>query len=299
MEENKIASPSEKKGKFFIITGISGAGKTQVLKIFGDFGFYCVDNLPVALFPAFAKHIKARSQVENIALGIDVREGEGIKDLPLMIRAIAKQGFNPKLLFIDASNEVLVRRFSETKHKHPLAEQLLTAIETERVLLKPLKEMADKEIITSSLTLGELKEKISRLLEVTSSQEMIISIVSFGYKNGIPLEADIVMDVRFLANPYYVAALREQTGLDKDVAEYIKATPHAKNFLKRYSDLLVYLIPKYIKEGKSYLTIAIGCSGGRHRSVFMAHSLAENLQGKGYKVSEYHRDIGIKKKEVW
>ncbi len=299
MEENKALIPEEKKGKLFIITGISGAGKTQVLKIFGDFGFYCVDNLPVALLPAFTQHIKKHERYKNIALGIDARDGEGIKDLPLMLAAITKQGFSPKMLFIDASNEVLVRRFSETKHKHPLAEQLLTAIEKERRLLNPLKRMADKEIITSNLTLGELKEKISHLLEVKRSEEMIISIVSFGYKNGLPLEADIVIDVRFLANPYYVAALREKTGLDKEVADYIMSTPYAKNFLKRYSDLLVYLIPKYIKEGKSYLTIAIGCSGGCHRSVFMAHSLAANLQGKGYKVSEYHRDIGIEKKEVW
>ena len=190
-----------KKGKFFIITGISGAGKTQALKIFGDFGFYCVDNLPIALFNEFSKYLKERDDLKNIALGIDIREGERIKDLPKIMKSIEGQGFNPKLLFLDASDEVLVRRFSETKHKHPLAEQLLTAIGRERELLAPIKQNADSEIKTSNLTLGELKEKISQLLEIKSSQEMSISVVSFGYKHGLPMEADVVMDVRFLANP--------------------------------------------------------------------------------------------------
>lgn len=290
---------SNKKGKFFIITGISGAGKTQALKIFGDFGFYCVDNLPIALFNDFAKYIKQRANLDNIALGVDVREGEGIKDLPKLIKTIESQGFNPKLLFLDASDEVLVRRFSETKHKHPLAEQLLTAIGKERELLSPLKQIADSEIKTSNLTLGELKEKISKLLEVTSTKEMSISIVSFGYKNGLPMEADVVMDVRFLKNPYYEPELKTKTGLDGEVQEFIKQSPFAMEFLQKFTDMVIYLIPKYILEGKSYLTIAVGCSGGKHRSVFMAHSLAETLRNKNFKVSEFHRDIKIEKKEVW
>jgi len=288
-----------KKGKFFIITGISGAGKTQALKIFGDFGFYCVDNLPLALFHDFIKYIKERGDVDNIALGMDIREGQRIKDLPALIKETAAEGFEPKLLFLDASNEVLLRRFSETKHKHPLAEQLLTAIERERDLLSPIHQIAAAEINTSNLTLGELKEKISKLLEIKSSQEMNISIVSFGYKNGIPLEADMLMDVRFLKNPYYEAELREKNGLDEDVADFIRKSPDAQEFLQKFTDMVLYLIPKYIKEGKSYLTIAVGCSGGRHRSVFMAHNLAENLRAKGLNVSEFHRDVKIVKKEVW
>jgi len=290
---------NNKKGKFFIITGISGAGKTQALKIFGDFGFYCVDNLPLALFRDFLKYIKDRGEEENIALGIDIREGRGIKYLPLLIKETAKDGFESKLLFLDASNEVLLRRFSETKHKHPLPEQLLTAIEHERRLLRPIQQAADAEIRTSNLTLGELKEKISRVLEIKSSQEMNISIISFGYKNGIPLEADLVMDVRFLRNPYYVAEFRDKNGLDEEVADFIRKSPDSKTFLKKLTDMVLYLIPKYIKEGKSYLTIAIGCSGGRHRSVFMAHNLADNLRAKGFKVAEFHRDVKIEKKEVW
>ncbi len=288
-----------KKGKFFIITGISGAGKTQALKIFGDFGFYCVDNLPIALFNDFSKYIKERDDLKNIALGIDIREGERIKDLPKIMKTIEGQGFNPKLLFLDASDEVLVRRFSETKHKHPLAEQLLTAIGKERELLTPIKQNADSEIKTSNLTLGELKEKISQLLEIKSSQEMSISVVSFGYKHGLPMEADVVMDVRFLENPYYQPELKNKTGLDAEVQEFIKKSPFAIEFLEKFTDMVMYLIPKYIKEGKSYLTIAVGCSGGKHRSVFMAHSLAETLRTKKLKVSEFHRDIKIEKKEVW
>lgn len=288
-----------KRGKFFIITGISGAGKTQALKIFGDFGFYCVDNLPLALFANFSKYIKSRNDSENIALGIDIREGESLKTLPEVMKSIRRQGFEPKLLFLEANDEVLVRRFSETKHKHPLQEQLLTALEKERQFLMPIKQLADDEINTSNLTLGELKEKISKLLEIKRSQEMNISVVSFGYKHGLPLEADLVMDVRFLKNPYYVAALREKNGLDKEVQDYIKKSPHALNFLKKFTEIVVYLVPKYIKEGKSYLTIAVGCSGGKHRSVFMAHSLAEILREKGFKVSEFHRDLNIVKKETW
>jgi UPF0042 nucleotide-binding protein len=291
--------PQNKKGKLFIITGISGAGKTQALKIFGDFGFYCVDNLPVALFRNFAQYVKDRGDLENIALGIDIREGERIKDLPEIIRITKNEGFDPKLLFLDASDEVLVRRFSETKHKHPLADQLLNAIEKERVFLKPVRLTSDAQINTSTLTLGELKEKISKLLEIKSSEEMNISIISFGYKHGIPFEADLVMDVRFLTNPYYKEALRTKIGLDTEVQEYIKKSPNAKTFLKKFTDMVLYLVPKYIKEGKSYLTVAIGCSGGRHRSVFMAHSLADNLRAKGFKVIEFHRDINIDKKEVW
>ena len=288
-----------KKGKFFIITGISGAGKTQALKILGDFGFYCVDNLPLALFANFSKYIKTRSDCKNIALGIDIREGENLKTLPILIKSISRQGYDAKLIFLEASDEVLVRRFSETKHKHPLEDQLIAAIAKERALLAPIKQRADDEINTSNLTLGELKEKISELLNITRSQEMNVSVISFGYKHGIPLESDLVIDVRFLKNPYYQASLREKNGLDKEVQDYLKKVPYTLTFLKRFTDMILYLIPKYIKEGKSYLTIAVGCSGGKHRSVFMAHSLAEVLRQKGFKVSEFHRDLDIVKKEVW
>ena len=292
MEENK-------KNKFFIITGISGAGKTQALKIFGDFGYYCVDNLPLALFREFIKYIKTKPEIKNIAIGVDIREGENIKLLPKILQEEDLKEMKAKLLFLDASDQVLLRRFSETKHRHPLPNQLLNAIEEERDFLKPVQKIADVHIDTSNLTLGELKEKISQSLEIKSSEEMSISVVSFGFKNGIPLEADLVIDVRFLINPYYEPSLRKKTGLDKEVQEYIEKSPEALEFLKKMTDMISYMVPKYIKEGKSYLTIAIGCTGGKHRSVFMAHKLTQYLAAKKFKVSEFHRDIQIEKKEVW
>lgn len=292
MEKNK-------KSKFFIITGISGAGKTQALKIFGDFGYYCVDNLPLALFREFINYIKTKPEIKDIALGVDIREGENIKLLPKILQEDTLKELNPKLLFLDASDKVLLRRFSETKHRHPLPSQLLNAIEEERSFLKPIQKIADIQINTSNLTLGELKEKISQSLEITSSKEMSVSVISFGYKNGIPLESDLVIDVRFLVNPYYEPSLRNKTGLDKEVQEYIEKSPEALEFLNKMTDMVSYLVPKYIKEGKSYLTIAIGCTGGKHRSVFMASKLAQNLAEKNFKVSQFHRDIQIEKKEVW
>lgn len=290
---------ASKKNKFFIITGISGAGKTQALKIFGDFGYYCVDNLPLALFRDFIKYIKTKPEIKNIALGIDIREGENIKLLPKILQEETLKEMNVKLIFLDASNKVLLRRFSETKHRHPLPSQLLNAIEEERDFLKPVQKIADVHIDTSYLTLGELKEKISQSLEITSTKEMNISVVSFGYKNGIPLEADLVIDVRFLVNPYYEPSLRNKTGLDKEVQDYIEKSPEALEFLNKMTNMISYLVPKYIKEGKSYLTIAIGCTGGKHRSVFMAHKLARHLAEKKFKVSQFHRDIQIVKKEIW
>ena len=285
--------------QFFIITGLSGAGKTQALKILGDFGFYCVDNLPFALLKEFIKYVNSNPNLTKIALGIDIREGSNLPILPNILDKIRGSGFNAKLIFLEASTSVLLRRFSETKHRHPLEDDLATAIRQEKQFVKPLKIAADEIINTSSTTLGELKEEIGKFLKVKKTQEMLISVISFGYKNGIPLESDLVMDVRFLKNPYYVASLREKTGLDKDVQDYILKSPHTKTFIKKFTEMLIYLLPKYIKEGKSYLTISVGCSGGKHRSVFMAHHLALALQKLGFNCTETHRDIDIVKKEVW
>ena len=281
------------KRKLFIITGMSGAGKSQALKIFGDFGFYCVDNLPLALFKQFADYLKERPELENIALGMDVREGERLKQLPSMLKKITREDFRPKVIFLDASDECLIRRFSETKHKHPIHKKLAAAIAHEHDFLSPIKAAADKVIDTTDLKLGELKEKISALLEIKKEGEMQISVVSFGFKNGILKDTDLVMDVRFLPNPYYIAALKEKTGLDKEVQDYILSFKESQEFADKFADLIKYLIPKYIKEGKSYLTIAMGCTGGKHRSVFMAHQLAETLRKQGISASEFHRDIGL------
>ena len=272
---------------------MSGAGKSQALKIFGDFGFYCVDNLPLALFRDFIKYVLGREDLQNIALGIDVREGESLKDMPKMLQALGRNDFAPKVIFLDAADECLIRRFSETKHKHPLHKKLAAAIAHEREILSPIQILADKVIDTSDLKLGELKEKLSILLESKREGDMQISVVSFGFKHGILKDCDIVMDVRFLPNPYYVPELKEKTGLDKPVQDYILSFKETKEFAEKFAELIKYLIPKYIKEGKSYLTIAMGCTGGKHRSVFMAHELAERLRKAGLTASEFHRDIGL------
>jgi UPF0042 nucleotide-binding protein len=281
------------KRRLFIITGMSGAGKSQALKIFGDLGFYCVDNLPLALFGDFITYIQKDTQHNDIALGIDVREGDRLKQLPKILKTIPKADFTIKVIFLDASEECLVRRFSETKHRHPIHDKLAAAILHERHLLMPLRTMADKVVDTSNLKLGELKESLSSLLGAQRSDDMQISVASFGFKNGILKDCDIVMDVRFLPNPYYVPGLKEKTGLDKEVQDYILSFEDTKDFLNRYTDLIEYLIPKYIKEGKSYLTIAMGCTGGKHRSVFMAHELSQRLRKIGLNATEYHRDIGL------
>ena len=281
------------KRRIFIITGLSGAGKSQALKIFGDFGFYCVDNLPLALFKNFTDYIKQSGEGKDIALGIDVREGGRLKDMPKILNSMVADDFVVKVIFLDASEECLIRRFSETKHRHPIHKKLAAAIAHERELMSPIRTMADKVIDTSDLKLGELKEKLSALLGLTREGDMQISVVSFGFKNGILKDCDIVMDVRFLPNPYYIPDLREKTGLDKDVQNYIMSFKETKEFAGKFADLIKYLIPKYIKEGKSYLTIAMGCTGGKHRSVFMAHELAQQLVKAGLNATEFHRDIGL------
>lgn len=281
------------KRRIFIITGMSGAGKSQALKIFGDFGFYCVDNLPLALFKNFTDYLKQSGERRDVALGIDVREGDRLKDMPKILNSMAADDFVVKVIFLDASEECLIRRFSETKHRHPIHKKLATAISHEREVMSPIRTMADKVIDTSDLKLGELKEKLSALMGLTRQGDMQITVVSFGFKNGILKDCDIVMDVRFLPNPFYLPELREKTGLDKEVQQYIMSFKESKEFAEKFTDLIRYLIPKYIKEGKSYLTIAMGCTGGKHRSVFMAHELAQRLTKAGLNASEFHRDIGL------
>ena len=281
------------KQRIFILTGMSGAGKSQALKIFGDFGFYCVDNLPLALFKNFIDYIATTSGHDNIALGIDMRAGDALKDLPDLVRTIKNNAFDIKVVFLDASDACLIRRFSETKHRHPIHKKLAAAIAHERKALSKILTVADKVIDTSNLKLGELKEKLSELLGSTRTEQMQISVVSFGFKHGILQDCDIVMDVRFLPNPYYVPALKNKTGLDKPVQEYILSFKETQEFATKFTSLVKYLIPKYIKEGKSYLTIAMGCTGGKHRSVFMAHELVKRLNEAGLTASEFHRDIGI------
>ncbi len=281
----------KKKGRIFIITGMSGAGKSQALKSFEDLGFYCIDNLPISLIPEFAGLVGDRRYLRNVALGIDIREGRFFKDFIRTLDDLGKLGMDYKIIFLDASDEVLMQRFSETRHRHPLGKNIAAAVREERHLLTELKARANKVIDTTKLTLGELKEILSSTLELKRTAEMTLSVISFGYKYGIPLDADLVMDVRFLPNPYYVPSLRKKTGLDAPVGTYLRRQPGFRNFLKSYTEQIKALLPLYIREGKSYLTIAIGCTGGRHRSVYIAGEIARNLAAGGFSVSEYHRDI--------
>jgi RNase adapter protein RapZ len=284
-------APDGEPKRVFVITGVSGAGKSQALKVFEDFGWYCADNLPIALLDPFSDLVLRSSSMTRVALGMDVREGKHLGLLPPLLRQMKAKGLDVRVLFVDAADKILVQRFSETRHRHPLGGKIADAVRQERRLLAPLKGIADKTIDTTGLTLGELKEKISETLGHTRAEEMTLQVVSFGFKHGIPIDADIVMDVRFLPNPHYVKNLRPRTGLEGPVQRYILAQPIARKFLKSYHALITSLLPHYVREGKSYLTIAVGCTGGRHRSVFCTHWLAKNLRGSGHPVQEFHRDI--------
>ena len=278
-------------GKVFIITGMSGAGKSQALKCFEDLGFYCIDNLPVALIPAFSELVKTHRHFKHVALGIDIREGRFLKGFVRSLDSLGRLGLDYKVIFMDASDPVILQRFSETRHRHPLGKNISQAVKEERRILSELKERANKVIDTSTLTLGELKEILAGALELRRSTEMKLTVISFGYKYGIPLDADLVMDVRFLPNPNYIPRLKHKTGLNKPVAAYIRSRPGFRRFITDYTGQIKNLLPLYIKEGKSYLTIAIGCTGCHHRSVFITRQLAQNLSRFGFSVSEYHRDI--------
>lgn len=286
-----MKNPARKK--IFVITGVSGAGKSQALKVFEDFGWFCVDNLPIALLDEFAAFVQKSPAMTRVALGMDVREGRVLGALPPLLRRLKEQGLDINVLFIDAADAIVIHRFSETRHRHPLGGKIADAVKQERRLLAPIKGAADKVIDTTRLTLGELKEKISETLGLTLTREMTLQVVSFGYKHGMPIDADIVMDVRFLPNPHYLSALRRRTGLDEPVQKYILAQPVARKFLNDWFKLVSTLLPHYVREGKSYLTIAIGCTGGRHRSVFCTRWLAQKLRATGHPVQEFHRDIAL------
>jgi UPF0042 nucleotide-binding protein len=277
--------------RLFILTGISGAGKSQALKSFEDFGFNCVDNLPIALIEKFGDHLLSQDKPQSSALGIDIREGGLLGGFAESVKLLRAKGINVRVVFIDAIDRVVVQRYSETRHRHPLGRNILLAVREERRRMADIKGEADKVLDTSDLTLGELKEKISELLEVERTEEMNLSVLSFGFKHGIPIDADLVMDVRFLPNPNYRPALKGRNGLDRAVQSFVLKSPIARKFLLQFSRLVASLLPYYTREGKSYLTVAVGCTGGRHRSVCVTHWLARALERSGYKASEFHRDM--------
>ncbi|MDR2665914.1 MAG: RNase adapter RapZ [Endomicrobium sp.] len=283
--------------KLYIISGMSGSGKSQALKIFEDFGFFCVDNMPLQVVLDFIDIClkNPNSKYENTAISIDSRAGESLACFEDLLIALREKNIKCKIIFFNASDSVLIRRYSETRHCHPLGESLLEGIMLERKIIDGIFKFADEIVDTTNINVIELKELISVLIGVCQCREQYlnVSILSFGYKYGIPNDADIVYDVRFLANPNYVRELKFKTGKDETVRDYIEKQEEFKIFFNIFSKLIDTTLPSYVKEGKSHLTIAIGCTGGKHRSVFTAIKLEKFLKNKKYKVKLKHRDIFI------
>jgi UPF0042 nucleotide-binding protein len=286
--QKKKSGPTE----LVIITGMSGSGKGSVLKAFEDLGYYCVDNLPLELIQRFADLARQSPEIERTALVVDIREGGALNRLPHILKQV-KKTINTKVVFLEASDESLVRRFSETRRPHPLGKSatVSSAISKERKQLDFLRNLADVIIDTSKFNVHELRSHIlDKFQEGTNNQTILVSCVSFGFKNGVPNDADLVFDVRFLPNPHFVPEFRPLTGRHPKVAAYIRQFPQTQEFVDRISELLIYLMPHYVREGKSYLTIAFGCTGGQHRSVMIAEDVAKRLSTAGYNVKAQHRD---------
>lgn len=287
------AEPVRSSPEIVIITGLSGSGKGTVLKAFEDLDYYSVDNLPIGLIPKFAELTKESPRVRSAALVIDIREGTSLRNFPDIYQAL-NQRIPAKLVFMEADDEALMRRFSETRRPHPLGREssVLKNIQTERDMLAQIRELADVIINTSKLNVHELRQLINEKFRGHREESKIMVYVnSFGFRHGVPTDADLVFDVRFLPNPNYIPEFKKLTGKNRNVARYIRSFPQTQEFLRRISELLIYLLPHYIREGKSYLTIAFGCTGGHHRSVMMAHEIRAKLEKEGYRVKETHRDI--------
>jgi RNase adapter protein RapZ len=275
-----------------ILTGVSGSGKDSALKVFEDLGYYCVDNLPLQLIPRFAELAVQSAEIQRTALVVDVREGSKLEQLPAILKSV-KEMIPTKVLFLEASDAALLRRFSETRRPHPLGNDapVKASISAERRRLKPIRAIADLVIDTSRFNVHELRSYLTdRFQKQARDKNILVSCVSFGFKHGVPEDADLVFDVRFLPNPHFVPEFRPLTGSDARVAKYIRSFPQTRQFINRISELLVYLLPHYIREGKSYLTISFGCTGGQHRSVMIAEEVSERLHKAGYRVKVVHRD---------
>jgi UPF0042 nucleotide-binding protein len=290
-----VASQPDSQGaELVVITGLSGSGKATVLKAFEDLGYYAVDNMPIELIPKFADLAKGSAHVRRAALVIDIREGEQLAQFPALFQRLRRQT-PATLVFLEADDATLARRFSETRRPHPLGTQasVQKSLRTERSLLAPIRSVADHIIDTSKFNVHELREVIGEKFSGSRSESSIrIDISSFGYRHGVPADSDLVFDVRFLPNPNYIPQFKNLTGRNPGVVRYIRSFPQTIEFIDRISELLVYLIPHYVREGKSYLTIAFGCTGGHHRSVMIASAIRKRLAQAGFKVKETHRDIG-------
>ena len=277
-----------------VVTGLSGSGKSTALKVLEDLGFYCIDNLPAALLPRFLELWQSSQEdIGRVALGIDVRERHFLHDVPGVFDELHEAGVQLEVIYLEASDDVLVRRFSETRRPHPAAEggAVADGIRRERDALRGVRELANRIIDTSAFTVHELRAALRERLETPESGRMTISLVSFGYKHGLPTDADLALDCRFLPNPFFVEELRPKTGTDPDVAAYVLGRPDAQEFLEHVLALLRFTLPRYQHEGKSYLTIAIGCTGGRHRSVVLVEELRARLAALGHRVLVRHRDF--------
>ena len=283
--------------RFVIVTGMSGAGKSSVLKMLEDVGYFCIDNLPVSLVPKLADLLTVPSiEINKVALGMDIRSRYSSDDLGEALEQLDSLGMTYELLFLDASNDVLVKRYKETRRSHPLAGngRVDQGITKERKALEPLRKRADYILDTSRLLIRELKQEINGIfVENKEYKNLYITVLSFGFKYGIPSDADLVFDVRFLPNPYYIEELRPKSGNDKEVRDYVMDNDKAAAFLEKLTDMVEFLIPNYVAEGKTQLVIGIGCTGGKHRSVTLANALYEELvrNGSDYGVKIEHRDI--------
>ena len=287
--------------RFVIVTGLSGAGKSQAIRALEDLGFFCVDNLPVPLIPTFADLTQTRSDISRAAVVVDVREGESLSSFPKVYKQLAaRKGFAPKLLFLEADETMLVRRFSETRRPHPLAptRSPKEGLHEERRVLLAIRKLADKIIDTSHLNVHELRRAVVAFASGSDAPvPLTVNVMSFAFRRGVPVDADLVFDVRFLNNPHFVPALRPLTGQDSRVSRYVLVQKPARQFLKLTTALLRFLLPQYLAEGKAYLTVAIGCTGGQHRSVAIAEALATRLDSvPGAQVRLRHREVGDAKR---
>ena len=292
----RVAEPPP-AARFVVVTGLSGAGKSQAIRALEDLGYFCVDNLPIGLIPTLAElSSRAGSDIARAAVVVDIREGSFLDEFPRMYRRLRRvDGLDPTLIFLEASDDALVRRFSETRRPHPLARDRspLEGIRLERARLQVIRRMADRVIDTSDLNVHELRRAFTALSQdVSTDHRLIVTVVSFGYKHGIPVDADLLLDVRFLPNPHFVTSLRRRTGRDPQVVRFLRRSPVTDEFVDRTLDFLRFLVPQYVAEGKRYLTIGIGCTGGRHRSVAVAEALRRGLTGlERVRLRVRHRDV--------
>ncbi len=281
--------------RFVIITGISGAGKNSVLRMLEDAEYFCVDNLPIPLLPKFAQLTMLEAKnIDKVALGVDVRSGEGLERLPEILKEFDNKKFEYEILFLECATDVLIKRYKETRHNHPLAGKgrVEDAIEEERRRTSFLKTRADYIIDTTHLLVRELKVQIDNIFVKNKEfSNFYLTILSFGFKYGIPVDADLVFDVRFLPNPFYIPELKPKSGNDKEVYDYVMASKEANIFLDKLQDMLTFLIPNYIIEGKNQLVVAIGCTGGKHRSVTLANAITKRLADNNFGIKVEHRDV--------